>query len=353
MITISGVCPLFFRVIGENGALPDYVQKFHSSDTILLQLFSNDGEVPSALLNNKTENTSSAISFSTYQVNDSVMMYYASLSGLNEAKYTVTANGFESVPFCIDASDKILSETVLVRYSHKDNTTAGYAAVFWIENVQQFFEFRMEGGFKPSGIAQKVSTEQFRNQFQELANIYAVPYKTFVFTGGDNAHGLPYWFAELLNRALCLSDTEIDGVQYVRSEGSEPAITPIMEGLQAFNITISLEKKVNDAFGISFLPSGYVTLDGQSHQDINASISGDTTTYAVVSKDGYGIDQPIYKSGGTDWCIPTIRGNNVDIYVRPNADQEPRETTIIIYNDYLGSATIQVHQDGTPTQRAQ
>ncbi|KAA6348663.1 hypothetical protein EZS27_003896 [termite gut metagenome] len=354
MITISGVCPLFFRVIGEYGALPDYDQKFHSSDTILLQLFSNRGEVPTATLNNETENTSSAISFSVYQVNEGVKMYYASLSGLDEATYTVRINNLniESLPFSIYDSDDLLSNTVLIRYSHKDNNTR-YDAIFWIDNVQQFFEFRMEGGFKPSGIAQKANAEQFRNQLQELTNVYAVPYKTFIFTGGDNVYGLPYWFAELLNRVLCLSDTEIGGTKYVRSDGSEPTIAPIMEGAQSFNITVTLEKKVNDAFGIGVLLPGSTDIF-ETTMYPESLWSADTDTdigYVRSIKDGVPVNISVQVPS---WCSYQIGSSStegifpISITRLENTDTISRSGQIIITQEGSGEQIVwNVEQQGT------
>lgn len=253
MVKVGDVCPLFFSPIKNKFGLEmDYVQRFHTSDKIHIQVFASASEEVSVTLNNLVAETSTPVSLSTYNQNDNVLMHYAVLSGLDDAKYTVTVNGNASEPFEVCSSDIILEETTLIRYSHKSNNSA-FDNIFWINDTQQVFEFRVEAGFKPEGYTSHISNEQYRNQMQEIEELYAVPYDVYTLTIGSSK-GVPYWFAKHLNRILCLSLVEIDGTKYVRSESSVPEMTQVIEDSQLFQISVSLELQNNDIAGIGGTP---------------------------------------------------------------------------------------------------
>lgn len=253
MVKVGDVCPLFFSPIKNKFGLEmDYIQRFHTSDKIHIQVFASASEEVSVTLNNLVAETSTPVSLSTYNQNDNVLMHYAVLSGLDDAKYTVTVNGNASEPFEVCSSDIILEETTLIRYSHKSNNSA-FDNIFWINDTQQVFEFRVEAGFKPEGYTSHISNEQYRNQMQEIEELYAVPYDVYTLTIGSSK-GVPYWFAKHLNRILCLSLVEIDGTKYVRSESSVPEMTQVIEDSQLFQISVSLELQDNDIAGIGGTP---------------------------------------------------------------------------------------------------
>lgn len=253
MVKVGDVCPLFFSPIKNKFGLEmDYVQRFHTSDKIHIQVFTNASEEVSVTLNNLVAETSTPVSLSTYNQNDNVLMYYAVLSGLDDAKYTVTVNGNASEPFEVCSSDIILEETTLIRYSHKSNNSA-FDNIFWVDDIQQVFNFRVEAGFKPGGYSPRIDNEQYRNQMQEIEELYAVPYDVYNLTIG-NSNGVPYWFAKHINRILCLSMVEIDGTRYVRSESSVPEMTQVIEDSQLFHINMALELQNNDIAGIGGSP---------------------------------------------------------------------------------------------------
>lgn len=253
MVKIGDVCPLCFQPLKYvYGAESDYIQKFHTSDAIHIQVFVTDGDTVSATLKNLSSGSSSAIALSSYVHNKTVTMYYATLSGLDDAVYSVVINGIESEPFCVCTSDEILDRTVLLSYSNKDNNSV-FDNVFWIDDEQQVFNFRVEGGFKPSGFAPKVDNEQYRTQFQEIEELFAVPYESYTMTIGD-ASGVPYWVVRHINRVLCLSQFRVDGEQFVRSESAVPEMTPVLEDVQLFTATLALEKRENEVSGIGGRP---------------------------------------------------------------------------------------------------
>lgn len=253
MIKIGDICPLFFSPVKDKYAIDvDYIQRFHTTDKILLQIFADNGEVASASLNDLIKGTSSNIQFQTYEVNASVMMYYVVFTSLPDSVYSITFERKESEPFEVCSDSNILEETALIRYSHKDNNSA-FDNIFWIGDTQQVFEWRVEAGFKPAGYSAKIDNEQYRNQRQEIEELYAVPYDSYVLTIG-NSCGVPYWFGRHLNRILCVSMFDVNGERYVRSENSVPEISQVMEDSQMFFVTIALEPQENSIAGVGGAP---------------------------------------------------------------------------------------------------
>lgn len=262
MVKVGDLCPIFFNPIKDKFLKDiDYVQKFYTSDVITIQTFADGGEVVSFFIRNIVSRRVTSLPTYTYDVNTSLKMHYTSFLQWYEGVYDIIIR-FEyadqktsfvySEPFMISASSNLIEETCLIEFSNRDNNSA-FDNIFWIGDTQQVFNFRIEAGFRPSGISQKVINEQFRNQFQEIEELYAVPYKVMMLQCGDSC-GLPYWFAEFINKILCLSMFEIDGTGYVRSESSVPEMSQIDEYGQLFNFTIALERRLNNISGIGGRP---------------------------------------------------------------------------------------------------
>lgn len=257
MIKIGDICPLFFNPIkNEFQQDIDYIQRFHSDDNILVQVLSDsEGDVVSFYLHDLVSGNSSVVEHSTFQINSTTVLHQTQLSGLKDSVYSLsvregTSGTFhESEPFTVCSDSLLLKETCLIQYSNEDNNSS-FNNIFWIDGVQQVFEFRVEGGFKPEGVSPKVDNEQFRNQYQEIVELYSVPYNTYTLTCG-NASGIPYWIVLFINDILSLSYFIVGKERYVRSGNSVPEKTQISEDGQLFNMTILLEKSTNDYFMIS------------------------------------------------------------------------------------------------------
>ena len=262
MIKIGDICPLFFSPLKNKFQQDiDYIQRFHVNDRILIQIFSNDAShAVRAYLYNLVSGVQTVISLSEYEVNDTVKMYYSTITGLSDSVYTLevsdASGDFQSTsePFLICSDSLLLEETCLIKYSHKDNNSP-FDNIFWVEETQLFFELRTEGGFKPNSYSPKVENEQFRNQKQEIIELYSVPYDTFSLSCG-NSSGIPYWFIQFINRVLCLSDFYVNGVAYVRSGNSVPEVTQISEDSQMFWASVLLEKRENNLSGLGGIPGG-------------------------------------------------------------------------------------------------
>ena len=143
MITIGDVCPLFFDVLKyEHANKGSFRQCFDVSDGIIIQLFSNDGSIPSAVLNDKINITSSTIELNAYQVNDGITMYYTTLYP-TEGIYSVSVNDKESEVF--EVCEK--SNGALIEYTHKDNNSV-FDNIFWNGKLADVVE---DGGIAQVG----------------------------------------------------------------------------------------------------------------------------------------------------------------------------------------------------------
>lgn len=244
MIKIGDICPLFFDVLKyEYANEGSFRQCFDTSDGILLQVFCSNGESPSAFLLDKINSTSEEIDFSTYNVNENVVMHYAMMY-LKEGVYSVRLEGKDSEVFEVcDGSDGMLIE-----YTHKDNNSV-FDNIFWNGNTQYKFKIRLRGGVKPSGVNLEVDNEQFVNQKQEIVELYSIPYVTHTFSIGG-VEGVPYYIAELLNKVFCLSDVKINGKGYVREGNAKPEKAETLGKKELFLYTMNLRPSENVIAGI-------------------------------------------------------------------------------------------------------
>lgn len=244
MITIGDVCPLFFNTLKyEYANEGSFRQCFDLSDGILLQVFCDEGETPAAYLNDKIYSSSSSISLKTHSVNDKVVMYYTYIYP-SEGVYTITIDGKESNEFEVCET----SCGALIEYTHKDNNTP-FDNIFWVGEANLTFKLRIPGGFKPSGVSIEVDNEQFLNQYQEIVELYSIPYTTRTFSMGD-VNGLPYYIAELMNRILCLSDVKINGESYVREGNSKPEKVETIGKKELFMWSVTLRLRERRISGI-------------------------------------------------------------------------------------------------------
>lgn len=244
MITIGDVCPIFFHTLKYKYANESsFRQVFDKSDGILLQLFCDNGETPTAYLNDKVNGFREEIDFLTYEVNEKTIMYYTYIYP-SEGVYTITVEKDESEEFEVCDS----SGWCLVEYTHKDNNSA-FDDIFWADATQLTFKMRIPGGFKPSGVSMEVVNEQFVNQRQELIELYSIPYVVKTLSIGD-VNGVPYWIAEHLNKVLCLSDVKINGEGYIREGNSKPEKVETLGKKETFLWSVNLRPAVNPVAGI-------------------------------------------------------------------------------------------------------
>ena len=244
MIKIGDICPLFFDTLKyEYANEGSFRQCFDLSDGILLQLFCDDGETPSAYIRNRITKVKEEIDFKVYSVNDGVTMYYTIIYP-QEGVYSVIVEDKESEEFEVCNNTSL----ALIEYTHKDNNSV-FDNIFWNGNTQYTFRMRIRGGFKPSGVTLEVDNEQFVNQKQEIIELYSIPYTTATFSIGG-VEGVPYYIAEHLNKIFCLSDVKINGKGYVRDGNSKPEKVETLGNKELFLWSMNLRPSNNPIAGI-------------------------------------------------------------------------------------------------------
>lgn len=242
---VSPFTPLFFRQnIKTDGLSSRYIQMFAKSDVILLEVISTAEQRPDAFIINIFTNSYYEIIWNYWDINAEQRLYFTTISGLTDGVYKIAINGIgDSQPFKI-TTDKIeLSNTTLIQYSNKDNKQR-LDAVFHINKMQYFFDFRVPGGFQDNGWTFGVENEQFVTELSDIIELYSMDNTQNTFTMGTNI-GCPVWYAELLNRLLCCNYIYFDGVRYARKDASVPEMTIQMEGLNSFVFKQLLQKVKN------------------------------------------------------------------------------------------------------------
>lgn len=242
MYRISPFTPIFFNPSDDGfGVKSKCRQLFAATDHILLEIIASSTDVaPTATINNLVTLYQQAITWSKWAINSNVNIYFATISGLDAGFYTITIDSVESEIFKVTTDSDELSSTSLLQYSMPDNRRRTDCA-FWIDGVQYFFDFRVQGGFKDDGWNFGVSNEQFETSEFNVEDVYSHEYTSYNFTMGKG-EGCPMWFGAMLNRILSCSYVYINGVRYARKEQSVPEINVAIEGVKSYVFVQSLRK---------------------------------------------------------------------------------------------------------------
>lgn len=241
---LSPFSPIFFEPRkGSNGVRSYYVQTFAPTDQIMLQVIGVTGEAAptTKVYDACTDAEVYAIEWSTWQMNESDLLHFATIMGLSNGYYYIVMDGVgTSEPFKVTDCERELNQTTLIQYAMKDNRQRD-DAVFLIDHMPTFFDFRVPGGFKDNGWQFGVENEQFVTDDANIVELYGMEStsKTFTMGGGD---GVPIWFGELLNRLLTCHYVYFDGVRYARKEGNVPDVNIQDDLLNSFVITQVVQK---------------------------------------------------------------------------------------------------------------
>lgn len=241
---VSPFTPLFFLNRKTDGIDSDYIQTFAPTDRILLQIISTHEETVTAeVIDEDRGEPLYEISFSQWDINESTRLHFAIISP-SVGLYSVNIAGIgKSEPFCVTDDENILALTTLIQYSMTNNRQRT-DAVFVIDGMQYFFDFRVPGGFKDSNWSFGVESEQFVTPFADIAQLYGLESTQKKFTLGRSS-GVPIWFGEMLNRLLVCSHVYFDGVKYSRKESNVPEVSIQLEGLNSFVFTQTLQQSLN------------------------------------------------------------------------------------------------------------
>ncbi len=241
---VSPFTPLFFINRKADGIDSDYVQTFSSTDRILLQLLGHHGSSVTAQVIDEYEGKILyQISFNTWSVNKDVLLYFTTII-LSPGVYSVNISGIgKSEIFRVTDDVRILDKTTLIQYSMNNNRHRN-DAVFFIDGMQYFFDFRVPGGFKDSNWTFGVESEQFVTQQADISQLFGLEFTQKKFTLGGSI-GVPVWFGEMLNRILICSHVYFDGVKYTRKEANVPELTVQLDGVNSFVFNQTLQQSIN------------------------------------------------------------------------------------------------------------
>lgn len=243
---VSPFTPLFFVDRKADGIDSEYMQTFAPSDQILLEVFAAPGQSVHANIYDEAKShelSMQTIIFNTWEINEAVTLHFTTIS-LAPGCYSVAVFGHgRSEPFRVTDDPNILDNTTLIQYSMNNNQQRT-DAVFFIDGMQYYFDFRVPGGFKDSNWAFGVESEQFVTQQSDIAQLFGLESTTKRFTLGGSS-GVPVWFGEMLNRILVCTHVYFDGVKYSRKESSVPEMTTLLDGVNSFVFNQTLQQSIN------------------------------------------------------------------------------------------------------------
>lgn len=241
---VSPFTPLFFINRKADGIESDYIQMFATTDRILLQLLGpKSAAVVAHVLTEPDGTPLFRIQFNSWDINSTTRLYFASIS-LSPGLYSVNITGIgNSEVFRVTDDARLLAKTTLIQYSMKNNRQRN-DAVFFINGMQYFFDFRVPGGFKDSNWTFAVESEQFVTPQADISQLFGLESTQKRFTLGCSM-GVPVWFGEMLNRILICSHVYFDGVKYSRKEANVPELTVQLEGVNSFVFNQTLQQSTN------------------------------------------------------------------------------------------------------------
>ncbi|MBQ7205007.1 MAG: hypothetical protein IJS04_04100, partial [Muribaculaceae bacterium] len=181
---LSPFSPIFFQPRkGRNGVPSRYIQTWAPTDQILLQFIGVAGETPpvTKVYDECAEADLYTIPWSTWQMNTDDVLYFAEIRGLSNGIYSVVMDGVASEPFKVTDDELELNQTTLIQYAMKDNRQRD-DAVFLIDNMPTFFDFRVPGGFKDGGWTFGVENEQFVTDDANIVELFGMESTAKTFT---------------------------------------------------------------------------------------------------------------------------------------------------------------------------
>lgn len=243
---ISPFTPIFFDVHRSDGIESRYIQVFAPSDHILLECLCTPEEefVPFEIagVTDSGRIYQTTLKHNSWEMGNGVTLRFCVISGLPQGTYQIriSAQDIFSHFFRITSDPEVLRNTTLIQYSMKDNAQR-QDAVFIIDGMRYFFDFRVPGGFKDSGWTFSVDNEQFVDSNADLVELFSLESTQKKFTMGLQ-EGVPVYFAEMLNRLLTCSYVYFDGIRYARKDSAVPEMNIQTEGVDSFVFTQLLQR---------------------------------------------------------------------------------------------------------------
>lgn len=171
---LSPFTPLFFSHHKRDGIDSKYIQTFASADEILIEIIGGIGDTAVAKVFTEPDHIELyQIHVNSWQINDTSKLLFAEVS-LAPGYYSIEISSFgTSNIFRVTDDPLILEKTTLIQYSMNNNRHRK-DAVFFIDGMQRFFDFRVPGGFKDSNWTFAVEGEQFTTDESDIVQLYGL-----------------------------------------------------------------------------------------------------------------------------------------------------------------------------------
>lgn len=247
-ISVPYISPLVFNPASDPAATElRFTQRFGRYDHVIIQVAGKSYQTLYMKVYNALDGTqvaSKRCSCTTLEIGVRYI-YTAVLDILDEgiyyAKYTQDGETLRSQDFEVTRLVETDSEWALFEYGGSRNDTPIDTA-FVVGGIRVPFLVRLPAGFKPSGYEGSVEVETYRTQTQELRVLYSAPYDKWTLTIGA-AQGIPVEYVRMVEWILSCEYVYINGVRWVRSEGSTVEKQLVMQGAQMFTASVVLERQ--------------------------------------------------------------------------------------------------------------
>jgi hypothetical protein len=114
-----------------------------------------------------------------------------------------------------------------------------------LDSEDNYFSYRIEGGFKPNSDAQKINATDFSDQEDEIVPLHQNPYQTFILTLG-NGNGIPYLEREKLNIILALDELRVNFVDMTKAKEVKSFEAENFEETGNKILIIEMQPTIND-----------------------------------------------------------------------------------------------------------
>ncbi len=243
MIFLSPFTPIFLdESKGIDGVASRQMQLFAPSDRILVEYIATNGESAPAVsvCDYASGDEVYTLYFSTWEMSGGVKLFFTEITGLAEGSYHLVNGDVAYEPFRITADEVELAQSVLLQYTNADNRQRT-DAVFSVNGMQRFFDFRVPGGFKAGGTSYSVDNEQFTTEYGDTIDLYALDSEVRTLTIGGGI-GVPVWYGAMINRIMCCQYVYVDGVRYARNESSTPEASQVADNVDSFVFTQQMRR---------------------------------------------------------------------------------------------------------------
>ncbi|MBB4036546.1 hypothetical protein GGR21_002452 [Dysgonomonas hofstadii] len=233
-------------------------QYFASSDTIRVQFAAFKNDTPTVRLTGLDTEDVISIPLTEFAPFDNYRSYYFEITDLDTGTYKVDIiNTYQEVisssVFCV-MEKECLYDTILLKYTNREDK---FDTQFLDgDGGNYFFEFRIRGGFLFKEMTFNVSNNTFRDQGYSLTQLDAYPYESRILTIGDNS-GVPIWIARKLNLMFSLSYITINGLEYVRADGTEVEVNELAGYYPGYIFKLEVEPKDFYSSYEDLYPNGY------------------------------------------------------------------------------------------------